>query len=60
MTLASSETRTVSAQITTSEDNPNLAGTIRLFTDEPGSPEIALNYTVSAAHSLAATVRPGQ
>ena len=59
MTLAASETRTVSARITTSEDNPNSSGTIRLFTDEPRSPEIALNYTVRAAHSLAAVGRPG-
>lgn len=60
ITLPPSETRTVSARITISEHNPNSSGTLRLFTDEPRSPEIALSYTVRADHSLAAKVGPGQ
>ncbi len=58
MTLASSETGTVSVRISTSEDKPTLSGTIRLFTDEPRSPEIALKHTVRDAHSLATALRP--
>jgi len=48
LTLAMSETRAVSATITLSKDKPDLSGTIRLFTDDLHTPEIALAYSVHA------------
>lgn len=44
MTLAASETRSVTATITTREGASVLDGSIRLYTDHPRSAEIVLGY----------------
>jgi hypothetical protein len=46
MTLASSESKSVTAKVRTREDEPESAGSIRLYTDDLKSPEIILGYTL--------------
>ncbi len=52
LTLAPSETKTITARIKFSEAAPNFSGSMRLFTDEPSSPEIVLSYTLHAAQDM--------
>ena len=47
-TFAPWETKTVTVRIKVSETARDVSGTMRLFTDEPRSPEIVLNYIVRA------------
>lgn len=49
MALAASETRPIKATIKIDESSSDIAGSIRLFTDSPGIPEIKLAYMVRVA-----------
>ena len=46
MTLAASETKAVSVKIKVDEGRPDFTGSIRVFTDDPRSPEIILSYSL--------------
>jgi len=49
MSLAARESGSVTAMIRTRDDEPESAGSIRLYTDDLKSPEIMLNYNLQFA-----------
>jgi hypothetical protein len=49
MTLAASESKSVTAKVRTCEDEPESAGSIRLYTDDLKSPELRLDYSLHLA-----------
>ncbi len=49
--LGTLETKVVSARVNLSEGKTDVSGSIRLYTDEPHSPEISLTFSVRATPS---------
>ena len=59
-TLGASETKIVSARVNLAEGKTDVSGAIRLYTDDPHSPEIPLAFSVRAAKSNRSGVLQGQ